>query len=81
MKLCIDCKHYGGVKASNGKYICDNVLNSFKHPVDGLDHAYDASCGLRMAAGTSTDWLRHGRATGGSLSRLSSPGGGHHRGP
>ena len=48
MKLCIDCKHYGGVKASNGKYICDNVLNSFKHPVDGLKHAYDASW-LRMA--------------------------------
>ena len=48
MKLCIDCKHYGGVKASNGKYICDNVLNSFKHPVDGLDHAYDASS-LRLA--------------------------------
>ena len=45
MKLCIDCKHYGGIKASNGKYICDNVLNSFKHPVDGLDQKYDCNLG------------------------------------
>ena len=48
MKLCMDCKHYGGVKASNGSYICNSILNKFKHPVDGLDHAYDASW-LRMA--------------------------------
>ena len=48
MKLCIDCKHYGGVKASNGKYICNEPRNCFQHPVDGLEHAYDASW-LRMA--------------------------------
>ena len=48
MKLCMDCRHYGGVKASNGKYICKSILNSFTHPVDGLDHAYDASS-LRLA--------------------------------
>ena len=48
MKLCIDCKWYGGVKASNGSYICNSILNNFKHPVDGLAHKYDASW-LRMA--------------------------------
>jgi hypothetical protein len=48
MKLCIDCKWYGGVKASNGKYICKEPRNDFTHPVDGLPHAYDASW-LRMA--------------------------------
>jgi hypothetical protein len=48
MKLCMDCKHYGGVKQANGKYICNNPLNCFQHPVDGLEHAYDASW-LRMA--------------------------------
>ncbi len=48
MKLCIDCKHYGGVKASNGAYICNEPRNCFQHPVDGLEHTYDASW-LRMA--------------------------------
>ena len=48
MKLCIDCKHYGGVAAATGKYICNHLLNNFEHPVDGLRHAYDASW-LRMA--------------------------------
>ena len=61
MKLWVmDCKHYGGVKASNGKYICNSVLNSFKHPVDGLDHAYDASWSLRMAPNFNRLMLRHG---------------------
>jgi hypothetical protein len=48
VKLCMDCKHYGGVAAATGKYICKNILNNFQHPVDGLDHHYDASW-LRMA--------------------------------
>ena len=48
MKLCIDCKHYGGVKASNGKYICTEPRNHGLHPVDGLPTTYDASW-LRMA--------------------------------
>ena len=79
MKLCIDCKHYGGVKASNGKYICKSILNSFKHPVDGLDHAYDASW-LRMApelqqigCGMGAHWWEP--------KPLSSPGGEPPRGP
>ena len=41
MKLCIDCKHYGGVKASNGKYICNEPRNKFVHPVDGLEQKFD----------------------------------------
>jgi hypothetical protein len=44
----MDCKHYGGVKASNGKYICKNPMNRFTHPVDGMPHVCDASW-LRMA--------------------------------
>ena len=48
MKLCIDCKWYGGIRASNGGYICKEPRNSFTHPVDGLPTAYDASW-LRMA--------------------------------
>lgn len=48
MKLCLDCKHYGGVAMATGKYICNHPLNNFEHPVDGLRHAYDASW-LRMA--------------------------------
>ena len=48
MKLCIDCKWYGGVKASNGKYVCNHRLNHGLHPVDGLETTYDASW-LRMA--------------------------------
>ena len=47
MKLCIDCKHYGGVKASNGKYICNASLNSFASG-RRVGDAYDASW-LRMA--------------------------------
>jgi hypothetical protein len=48
MKLCIHCRSYGGVKASNGSYICNDPRNRFTHPVDGLEHGYDASW-LRMA--------------------------------
>ena len=48
MKLCIHCKWYGGVKASNGKYICNHPQNMFIHPVDGLETTYDASW-LRLA--------------------------------
>ena len=48
MKLCMDCKHYGGVKASNGSYICKNPGNHGIHPVDGLPTVYDATW-LRMA--------------------------------
>ena len=36
MKLCIDCKHYGGVAAKNGEYICKEPRNVSIHPVDGL---------------------------------------------
>jgi hypothetical protein len=43
MKLCIDCKWYGGVAAKNGEYICHEPRNVFTHPVDGLPlHKYDA---------------------------------------
>ena len=49
MKLCMDCKWYGGVAAATGKYICNEPRNKmFIHPVDGLEHTYDASW-LRMA--------------------------------
>lgn len=48
MKLCIDCKHYGGVAAATGKYVCKEPRNLFTHPVDGLETTYDASW-LRMA--------------------------------
>ena len=48
MKLCMECAWYGGMKASNGRYICNNILNDFPHPVDGMKHKYDASY-LRMA--------------------------------
>jgi hypothetical protein len=48
MKLCMDCKHYGGIQASNGKYICrEPRAAGFIHPVDGLPYALDASW-LRM---------------------------------
>ena len=48
MKLCIDCKYYGGIAPATGKYLCKHSRNNFRHPVDGLEHAYDASW-LRMA--------------------------------
>jgi hypothetical protein len=49
MKLCMDCKHYGGVAPATGKYICNEPRNlSFIHPVDGLSYGLDASW-LRMA--------------------------------
>ena len=28
MKLCMDCKWYGGVKASNGSYICKKTSST-----------------------------------------------------
>ena len=40
MKLCMDCKHYGGVKASNGKYICKNINTAAS--VDGIVVCRDA---------------------------------------
>jgi hypothetical protein len=43
LKLCIDCASYGGVAAATGKYLCNNERNWFTHPVDGLEHRYDAS--------------------------------------
>ena len=48
MKLCMQCKHYGGVQAATGKYICNEPRAVFIHPVDGLPAKYDASW-LRMA--------------------------------
>jgi hypothetical protein len=48
VKLCIDCKWYGGVKASNGESICKEPRNLFTHPVDGMETAYGARW-LRMA--------------------------------
>jgi hypothetical protein len=42
MKLCIDCKWYGGIKAATGKYVCKEPRNLFTHPVDGLEHKYSA---------------------------------------
>ena len=48
MKLCINCAWYGGVAAATGKYICNEPRNNFVHPVDGLEHKFDASW-LRMA--------------------------------
>ena len=64
MKLCIDCKHStwrSHWALSNGKYICDNILNSFKHPVDGLGSRLRRQLAAD-GAGTANDWLRHGRA-------------------
>ena len=42
MKLCVNCKWYSGVAASNGKYICDEPRNNFAHPIDGWKHKLDA---------------------------------------
>ena len=42
MKLCMDCKHYGGVAAATGKYICNHPLNDFVHAVDGPEFKMDA---------------------------------------
>ena len=48
MKLCINCKWYGGIRASTGSYICDEPRNQIVHPVDGLIQRIDATW-LRMA--------------------------------
>jgi len=48
VKLCIDCASYGGVAAATGRYVCNDPRNLFTHPVDGLEHRYDASW-LRMS--------------------------------
>ena len=49
MKLCKDCKWYGGVLMATGRYVCNEPRNKiFVHPVDGLEHSYDASW-LRMS--------------------------------
>ena len=45
MKLCVDCKHYGGVKASNGTYICNEPRNSYPSVVDGFE--VKVSCDLQ----------------------------------
>jgi hypothetical protein len=47
MKLCIDCKWYGG-RSSTGSYICEEPRNEIVHPIEGLRQRVDASW-LRMA--------------------------------
>lgn len=42
MKLCIHCKHYGGIRAQDGQAVCVEPRNNFVHPVDGLKHKYNA---------------------------------------
>ena len=42
MKLCMDCKHYGGVAPQHGRYVCNHPNNKFTHPVDGMEWKYDA---------------------------------------
>ena len=50
MKLCMDCKWYGGVALQDGKYVCNEPRNKFIHPVDGFNRTYDAER-LRMLSG------------------------------
>ena len=48
MKLCKDCKWFGGVAVATGRYVCNEPRNMFMHPVDGMEQAYDAA-NLRRA--------------------------------
>ena len=41
MKLCIDCKWYGGVAIATGRDVCKHPDNKHIDPVHGLDHNYD----------------------------------------
>jgi hypothetical protein len=51
MKLCIDCKHYGGVAPRNGEYICNEPRNQAIHPVDGLPRNLRDAFQMRRAIG------------------------------
>lgn len=42
MKLCINCKWYGGVALRDGRPVCKEPRNDFTSRVDGLEQKFDA---------------------------------------